>query len=110
MRISDWSSDVCSSDLQLAPFWRGIAVQHGLAVHDARGIVAPGERRVGQQVDEAIADRLAFQMHDARPRGGKLVRQDTNAIAQIGGRVRHARAPTRAPLISAMISASSAAL
>src|SRR3546814_2111066 len=49
-RLADDGGDpVLPVLIQLAPFWRGIAVQHGLAVHDARGIVAPGERRVDRK-------------------------------------------------------------
>src|SRR3546814_20172045 len=60
MRISDWSSDVCSSDL------RGAAEQHGEAVH----LQQDGE---GDQHQRRHEDTCLQQAHLAggnRPRGG----------------------------------------
>src|SRR3546814_1949755 len=40
MRISDWSSDVCSSDLQ--PYWKTIEVRIGAAIYFAMAIFTIG--------------------------------------------------------------------
>src|SRR3546814_2838875 len=55
MRISDWSSDVCSSDLVAEPQRRrdtlGLAAGDGAAEHAARGVTA--EIGFGQRVGDA---------------------------------------------------------
>src|SRR3546814_8960703 len=52
MRISDWSSDVCSSDLRLFPVGNRSAISAvDIAVHDALGqsLGRSEERRVGKE-------------------------------------------------------------
>src|SRR3546814_9680060 len=69
MRISDWSSDVCSSDLQ-----QGI---DGL-VHTGRALGMPGQRLGGRDPwhvgAEGLSDR--FQLGDVADRRGGAVRID----------------------------------
>src|SRR3546814_5113593 len=64
MRISDWSSDVCSSDLRLAPV--AAAVDQALAEHGAVEVVA--------QVVVALADLVTaasgLQVEQARAQCG----------------------------------------
>src|SRR3546814_3584324 len=64
MRISDWSSDVCSSDLRLAPV--AAAVDQALAEHGAVEVVA--------QVVVALADLVTaasgLQVEQARTQCG----------------------------------------
>src|SRR3546814_6258369 len=60
MRISDWSSDVCSSDLALA---RGLAVVapafgHGLAVHDGVNARDVADDKAGVRVPVQLGDEL----------------------------------------------------
>src|SRR3546814_5907741 len=98
MRISDWSSDVCSSDL-LAPFGRRIGADDRIAVDDRRRVIASRGGRIRQHVNEAIADRFTFELRHARPRCRKLVGQDSEEIFQMGDLIAYDRAPTRAPLI-----------
>src|SRR3546814_2872009 len=50
MRISDWSSDVCSSDLRLAVRLAGQAHD---AAHALGEVVVAGARRVGSRLAEA---------------------------------------------------------
>src|SRR3546814_5397241 len=69
MRISDWSSDVCSSDLVAPP----VAV-------DPRGITRHLEHQVGVEPDQAVASaRLAafdrFEHPVAAPRLDQLDRK-----------------------------------
>src|SRR3546814_14020370 len=59
MRISDWSSDVCSSDLTLAPPGAGHrpgARQGGRPVHDLHVVEAPGRaRRLPRRADAGLS-------------------------------------------------------
>src|SRR3546814_6347737 len=71
MRISDWSSDVCSSDLSLAPInhpspltGRRRRVGHGDSMLDNRRSVGPGlrkEREGGTSVDPSRHEVLRRQ-------------------------------------------------
>src|SRR3546814_6562045 len=45
MRISDWSSDVCSSDLIFREHGEGRALPHALSLHHVRGRCRPDEER-----------------------------------------------------------------
>src|SRR3546814_7293974 len=47
MRISDWSSDVCSSDLN--PWIEAYAECVGVAADDIAGLLRSEERRVGKE-------------------------------------------------------------
>src|SRR3546814_6996655 len=66
MRISDWSSDVCSSDLQC----------EGTALRDAGGAVAePRQRRLRHEVRSLHIDREQFVEQG-------LVRSDERRVGQ----------------------------
>src|SRR3546814_18434461 len=55
MRISDWSSDVCSSDLALREEME--ALQGALAKRDEEALVVDKERREAQQtLERTVAD------------------------------------------------------
>src|SRR3546814_14951732 len=65
MRISDWSSDVCSSDLTLSEVWpRMNAPASGLdiEVDDIFGIDVPGREIIGKDL-VCIAGRTAAGDH-----------------------------------------------
>src|SRR3546814_6289474 len=78
MRISDWSSDVCSSDLLVAP--RGIGADHGM-------IGEPLAKRRGQGAESG-------QLRHAVEIGGEMLAPKAQLFAQslllldqIGGQV-----------------------
>src|SRR3546814_18417292 len=84
MRISDWSSDVCSSDLPRG----GIEEDH--AVADARGLLGLGVLRVEGVVagrdhpGEAVEDRDVGALELAglaTERRGRLAGEDYHALA-----------------------------
>src|SRR3546814_14885397 len=61
MRISDWSSDVCSSDLQ-ADRLQLVVLQHDVAVFldlVAPDLVVVADRLAGLGIDVAAADAIA---------------------------------------------------
>src|SRR3546814_20684461 len=62
MRISDWSSDVCSSDLLLEE----LLAEVGVAGHLAQGAdLAPGRAHVAQQVgDAAVLGGVGVGAHE----------------------------------------------
>src|SRR3546814_8970624 len=61
MRISDWSSDVCSSDLRARPPAR---LMHRLAIFDCDGTLVDSQANICRAVEEAFtAHRI-----DAPPR------------------------------------------
>src|SRR3546814_3730658 len=64
MRISDWSSDVCSSDLDVAPRRLDPAAEDGAGKDQA---VGPAVGRVMQQLRDAIARLRAL-----RPTAGEV--------------------------------------
>src|SRR3546814_16817885 len=75
MRISDWSSDVCSSDLSPRPAAAERFEQVDLIVGDAR--VGIGERaaRVGQRafgIEQIERIDRALELLRARDRGGEI--------------------------------------
>src|SRR3546814_9359371 len=87
MRISDWSSDVCSSDLGIAELVRRLAVPADAAREGQEGFA---RGRLGRQVDDAAAefageiDRIAF-LHQRRidDVGGKDVERH-DALERFG--------------------------
>src|SRR3546814_11408442 len=100
MRISDWSSDVCSSDLARPPTrpWR-VDPRHRRFDEDRVTIRLDGDTRDRQDPPEDLADALARDLADDLPR---IALQD--AVADLGavGRrerplpaVEHAVAPPR---------------
>src|SRR3546814_7366152 len=93
MRISDWSSDVCSSDLGQRVLWRRGAA-HALGP-DRHGPAA-GARRVGTGKAQAAAFRLLpavpLAADAARHAGAAPVRQMAQgASACLGARARFLR-------------------
>src|SRR3546814_11657080 len=82
MRISDWSSDVCSSDLSVA-LSRGLGGRELLARrpqdHAARGLLLSDHRRGWHRraADRAYADRRALAL--ARRAVGERSRQPAGA-------------------------------
>src|SRR3546814_8611513 len=70
MRISDWSSDVCSSDLQQGPGCLeplGVLVEHRIDDVHERLIAVEHAVTSGEQVslEPALALMLAEHLHDA---------------------------------------------
>src|SRR3546814_19606368 len=64
MRISDWSSDVCSSDLSIVPD-QGFSCAHALAAHTYQAVVA-----VAPMADEAatwIQTVAGVLAHESQP-------------------------------------------
>src|SRR3546814_4836719 len=76
MRISDWSSDVCSSDLQFAQFHAESAVE----------IAQPLERAMDK--DRRVMSRRA-QFGDHPLRLAKRIGADKDAPVGLGGKRRH---------------------
>src|SRR3546814_4787275 len=76
MRISDWSSDVCSSDLQFAQFHAEIALE----------IAQPLERAMDK--DRRVMSRRA-QFGDHPLRLAKRIGADKDAPVGLGGKRRH---------------------
>src|SRR3546814_3651960 len=85
MRISDWSSDVCSSDLRVGARLARLAAEYDVARHrfvEARGRQAVGSGQVDQRqraaVGEARVPRLPLDgdpgiIGDLLPRAGQRV-------------------------------------
>src|SRR3546814_11866661 len=69
MRISDWSSDVCSSDLARPPTrpWR-VDPRHRRFDEDRVTIRLDGDTRDRQDPPEDLADALARDLADDLPR------------------------------------------
>src|SRR3546814_12855654 len=66
MRISDWSSDVCSSDLKLSEFARMGYVPS--AVHCTPAVSSTSSSKWGTwYIDKAAADRLVKDRQAGRP-------------------------------------------
>src|SRR3546814_8697162 len=87
MRISDWSSDVCSSDLD--------ALGHGVAAQDAAAVDVHQDgvdRRVAQQQLEAVGDlragRLRAHVHEVG-RLAALLLQQVDGGQREAGAVHH---------------------
>src|SRR3546814_11273934 len=59
MRISDWSSDVCSSDLDRQPASRDLAQGLDLLAHRARGRSVSARQRKGESDHDPLHPRLA---------------------------------------------------
>src|SRR3546814_6030920 len=77
MRISDWSSDVCSSDLDVVEAL--LAREHGRQ-HDAVVIDA----RLGAENRYAIAVRIAREQFLDRAASGHAVADDDQVFARLG--------------------------
>src|SRR3546814_10021910 len=88
MRISDWSSDVCSSDLAGPALWRtGMVGRHFEIDRKLR------QRAMGTQALQAVHARVAGKAGDARPdeRGSNTQRMRID----LGHRIVIADCPTR---------------
>src|SRR3546814_15777051 len=74
MRISDWSSDVCSSDLKAAPEEIKRAVYATASLHAAQ-LMATERRGYGRKVEVALSDALIARGFErvAAPNGGRIV-------------------------------------
>src|SRR3546814_18641877 len=59
MRISDWSSDVCSSDLRLDPFPIGVRAE---AIVEAGAVEAVAMRYL-DRIDAGLLERLSDRAH-----------------------------------------------
>src|SRR3546814_5161055 len=73
MRISDWSSDVCSSDLDLVAH-RGLGLRRRADEDDAGGVQRLDELRVLREEAEAGVHRF----------GAALLRRRDDPVDQIG--------------------------
>src|SRR3546814_5388235 len=87
MRISDWSSDVCSSDLQRTPRLRpGRVVQ---ALHRQRAILAPPTLaqgalvRAGQRPEAAVLQRRILE-REPQADDAQRVGVEEGGILEIG--------------------------
>src|SRR3546814_10728697 len=111
MRISDWSSDVCSSDLANAPFIKIEATKFtevGYVGRDVDTIIRDlveisvkqsrdvQMRRVRAQAEDAAEDRiLDVLISPARDAQGEPVREENNARQTFRKRLREDRKSTR---------------
>src|SRR3546814_5133936 len=70
MRISDWSSDVCSSDLVAVKVVEQLFASAGEAVHDDRAVPAVELAHDGKEVGMRVA--LVQEQGLGRSRGGEV--------------------------------------
>src|SRR3546814_12028695 len=90
MRISDWSSDVCSSDLPRRAFEHVCAALHHIAIVEAgRAGIMDGEAPPPVDLRDAAADRLAR----LAPGAGIVIKglHPREVDRLIGGKLRQAR-------------------
>src|SRR3546814_11138775 len=81
MRISDWSSDVCSSDLGAVEAMRRQRLLQGLGLHHI-GIMAVAERR------DAVTQAILVGMHDqVEPEVGDPAVAEGDHVAEFPGGV-----------------------
>src|SRR3546814_4659895 len=108
MRISDWSSDVCSSDLQAVERWEGRrhlvtegvegAVGHRLQPRIGQDVEAEAGKAVGRLVvEEARGDELAIGVDDGfeiqpRHQRADAVEQSFGRAANVGEEVQESQA------------------
>src|SRR3546814_12064910 len=83
MRISDWSSDVCSSDLVLLGYRRGVRKAHGIAVIEH---LAFGGRRVNRRAYGRGIVRGAA-LHPAAGEGGECHADGERQVLDKGPRI-----------------------
>src|SRR3546814_18446698 len=81
MRISDWSSDVCSSDLDLmkTTLGSGIAIETRFPLHLSAAHADPA------QLELALLN-LAMNARDAMPGGGRIIIEGAEAIVSTAQR------------------------
>src|SRR3546814_3657788 len=70
MRISDWSSDVCSSDLVALLLLEGAGEHVGRIVVVAGKPVLPGAHDAAGRVEQAVAGGVVARPSEERPDGG----------------------------------------
>src|SRR3546814_12810345 len=92
MRISDWSSDVCSSDLVLLGYRRGVRKAHGIAVIEH---LAFGGRRVNRRAYGRGIVRGAAR-HPADGEGGECHADGERQVLDTGHRISPSMARTAA--------------
>src|SRR3546814_11698746 len=82
MRISDWSSDVCSSDLLEPAAWRGLEVGIGVDVEDTDAfdaiIVDPPVDRAGVETPVQVGDEDSLRI-DARRAQAQIIAEDARS-------------------------------
>src|SRR3546814_1594569 len=84
MRISDWSSDVCSSDLPAVRI--GVAVAEAGLERRAGGMAAKIERRGARQrraAAEMIVDEQPEPQHPARPQPLAIGQDETHRVDEM---------------------------
>src|SRR3546814_2069210 len=92
MRISDWSSDVCSSDLPLAELGGGVGVEVAVATPDR------AERNVHIDAELALSDALERRLRQRPVDGCRITGRKCGghgAIQPAGGSAWQDRKSTR---------------
>src|SRR3546814_946440 len=102
MRISDWSSDVCSSDLVLLGYRRGVRKAHGIAVIEH---LAFGGRRVNRRAYGRGIVRGAAR-HPADGEGGECHADGERQVLDTGHRISPSMARTAADRKSTRLNSS----
>src|SRR3546814_6963782 len=99
MRISDWSSDVCSSDLREARGARGLDVEPEPRPQPLGDRLAQAGTRIGAGEDADQRDADLYRRQEAPRIGGKLPRDLGAAAPPLFGRLqpRSTRRDDRAP-------------
>src|SRR3546814_17843701 len=78
MRISDWSSDVCSSDLRVDVRARGVfglAHAHGFQQHFVEAEIVHGVQHFGQVVGQAVGSTARAERADIQEIGRASCRE-----------------------------------
>src|SRR3546814_12732102 len=88
MRISDWSSDVCSSDLNLPPFAPGSSPGQALSLSKGRSSLEVGKAVLRQAQHERTWDRASLCSRE----GGNPGSQAFSPLT-LGSRFRGSTAP-----------------
>src|SRR3546814_6345419 len=79
MRISDWSSDVCSSDLAFGRQIGAVALQAGLAVHD----LCLARIGIADRPHQHLAEPGRDWSHRRLDTGGKLVAERIETLGDL---------------------------
>src|SRR3546814_14549863 len=89
MRISDWSSDVCSSDLsgarQLGAVHRRLDLQRVLAGLDEDGVHAAGDEAAALHRESGF-QRIVGDMAEGGQPGARADRAEDEALAPVAGK------------------------
>src|SRR3546814_1710910 len=100
MRISDWSSDVCSSDLARGPRLSGLFLEVGVALADAERRIGFARQRFGCTLRKGPAGRAASVLVEDPGETAALLGEDIVHVrcAEAGAVVAaHQQAIDRAP-------------